>query len=609
MKNKPFPRKRLVFSLLAAALLTALMLSGLLSSVSYTLSDALYQQPQALDGNVLLIGIDDRAIDELGRFGDWGREVMAEALEILNADPENRPAVIGLDVLFTGDTDPLSDARLAAAAALHGNVVTATSATFGAALVENADDGFYMDPFSIMAYAEPYKALLDASHQGHINAMMDKDGILRHALFQIDLADGESVPSFHQQLYRLYAEQQGLDPALSPPTNEQHFWYLPFQAAPGDYDEGISLVDLLAGTVPPDLFADKVVIIGPYTTGLQDYYPTAIDHAQYMFGMEYQANALDAMIRGDFKTELPPLPQAILLFCVSLLAAFCFWNRRPLIAVLLWLAFSMGFVLLALLLYHLGYVVQLLYFPLSVTVLVIGGVVLNYLRAAMEKQVITNTFKRYVAPEIVTELLREGTDSLALGGKLTDIAVLFVDIRGFTTLSERLAPEQVVEILNRYLSLISHCILENGGTLDKFIGDCAMAFWGAPLPQEDCIYKAVKSAMEMIEGVKALSEETAQQYGREVSFGVGVHFGPAVVGNIGAENRMDYTAIGDTVNTAARLESNAPGGQILVSRAVFEAVSGRVAFTSLGTEIKLKGKSADFEIFRVDGLSAKEEGD
>ncbi|MEG0650341.1 MAG: adenylate/guanylate cyclase domain-containing protein, partial [Oscillospiraceae bacterium] len=172
----------------------------------------------------------------------------------------------------------------------------------------------------------------------------------------------------------------------------------------------------------------------------------------------------------------------------------------------------------------------------------------------------------------------------------------------FTTMSEALEPKTVVEILNNYLTLTSTCILNNGGTLDKFVGDATMAFWGAPLPQDDCIFKAVKTALDMVEGSVKLSEELQAKFGRTVSFGIGVHYGSAVVGNIGSPTRMDYTAIGDTVNTSARLEANAPGGTILVSRAVADALEGRVRFTTLGDSIKLKGKAEGFEILKVDGM-------
>ena len=203
----------------------------------------------------------------------------------------------------------------------------------------------------------------------------------------------------------------------------------------------------------------------------------------------------------------------------------------------------------------------------------------------------------------MAELLRKGSDALELGGKTYDIAVLFVDIRGFTSMSESLDPPTVVEIINRYLTLTTECIMRHHGTLDKFVGDCTMAFWNAPLPQEDPIYLACCAAMDMVEGSKALGQELMERFGRSVSFGVGVHYGPAVVGNIGAPKRMDYTAIGDTVNTASRLESNAPAGTIYISRVVADALGDRAKTTSLGGTIKLKGKAEGFEILTLDELN------
>ena len=145
--------------------------------------------------------------------------------------------------------------------------------------------------------------------------------------------------------------------------------------------------------------------------------------------------------------------------------------------------------------------------------------------------------------------------------------------------------------------------MRHHGTLDKFVGDCTMAFWNAPLAQEDPVYLACRAAMDMVEGSKALGAQLQERFGRTVSFGVGVNYGPAVVGNIGAPKRMDYTAIGDTVNTASRLEANAPGGTIFISRAVADELGDRAKTTSLGGSIKLKGKAEGFEILTLDELN------
>ena len=401
---------------------------------------------------------------------------------------------------------------------------------------------------------------------------------------------------------RKYRESQGQEPPALPPVDSRGFWYLPFCGVPGDFDQSISVADLLSGAIPPEEFAGRIVLIGPWAAGLQDSYLTAADHGRQMYGVEYQANAIQALLWGDFKQEAGESVQLLALFLILLAAFAGFWRRRMAVSTLLWAGLAGGWLLLCRVLYQRGIVLHVLWVPVGVTILYVGCIASNYIQSALEKRRVTSTFKRYVAPEIVSEILKEGSDALELGGKLTNIAVLFVDVRGFTPMSELLKPGQVVEILNRYLTLISDCILKNGGTLDKFVGDAAMAFWGAPLPQEDFVMHAVQAAMDMVAGSQVLSEELLEQYGRTVSFGIGVHLGEAVVGNIGSPVRMDYTAIGDTVNTAARLEANAPGGAIYISRAVADALEGRIRATSLGGSVPLKGKKEGFEVLTLDAI-------
>lgn len=611
--------KKICVCLLAAAAMTALCGSGLLYRPDNALSDRLYQKPQALDGNIAILEIDQRSLDELGPIQNWGRGLMADIIRRLCTDPENAPAVIGLDILYSGETEAAGDQALADACSLGVPVVAACAADFGSRLVTAEDGSFYMDPSSIVGFDGPYDALSSAAAAaGHINTMLDEDGVLRHAIWRLKLPDGSEVPSLAAQICRIYTEKMDLrgedggqsagpetepGPETAPHIDEHSLWYVPFRAAPGGYSDGYSVSGLLDGTLPPEIFADKIVLIGPYASGLQDHFITSIDRAQHMYGVEYQANQIDALLHGDRKAEALLFPQLLTVFFLSALCLYFFLDRRILISVAVWSAVCCFSLIFCVLLYQNGTVLRALYVPFSVTLLFIASVALNYTRAALDKRRVTNTFQRYVAPEIVRELLHDGSDSLETGGRLTEIAVLFVDIRGFTTMSERLAPAQMVHILNRCLTLTADCILENGGTLDKFIGDCTMAFWGAPLPQKDSIFKAVKTALDMQERSRRLNESLRAQCGFTVSFGIGIHCGPAVVGNIGSPFRMDYTAIGDTVNTASRLESNAPPGNILVSAAVADAVRDRVQLTSLGTNITLKGKTEGFEIFRVDGLS------
>ena len=598
--------RALLAGVLAAALFAGICASNIMYAQDTYLSDALYQKPSPQDGQIVLINIDQASLDALGPFPAWGRALMGDVINILNEDPAQAPAVIALDVLYVGASDdPDGDAYLAEACANSCPVVTACAGTFGTQIAENADGSFYMDDYALTAYDEPYEDLKNATWQGHINSMFDADGVLRHGIWQIDLPGGEEIPSFHRQIYERYCEQTGQETSTVPVTDSDHRYYIPFQGQPGAYSDGYGVIDLLNGEIDPSAYAGKIVMIGPYAAGMQDDFATAIDHAGKMYGIEYQANMVDALLHGQTKREAGHMPQVIAVFAVTLLWALIFSNRRLRTAIVGWLCTVAGYLGICVAAYAKGVVLSPLYIPMAVTILFVYSIASNYLRAALEKRRVTATFQRYVAPEIVAELLKEGSDAAALGGKLCDIAVLFVDIRGFTTMSEILKPEEVVQILNRYLTLTSTCIFDNSGTLDKFVGDCTMAFWGAPLPQEDSIYKAVKTAFDMIERSEALQKELEEKFGRTVSFGVGVHYGPAVVGNIGAPNRMDYTAIGDTVNTAARLEANAPGGCIYVSHTVAEALAGRVRFTSLGDTVPLKGKAAGFEVLRAEELLEK----
>lgn len=594
----------LVFSILASILCYLRIFYAQDSFVA----DAMYQtaRPQAED--IVLINIDQQSLDELGPFASWGRGLMGDVINILNQDPDNAPAVIGLDVLYVGHSDdPDGDAYLVDACANSCPVVVACAGTFGTQTVEQEDGSFYVDNNALFAFDEPYEELKAVTYPGQINSMFDDDGVLRHGLWEIKLDDGRSVPAWHRQVYELYCSQTGNEAQTQPDCDRLGRYYVPFQAKPGDFSDGYGVIDLLNGEIPSDYYTGKIVLIGPYAAGMQDDFVTAIDHSQKMYGVEYQANMIQALIRGETKKEVSRLPQALLVLFVSLILGIFFIDRKMFPATLVWLVTSGAYIAICLFAGGKGYLLSPLYLLLCITMMYVISVAFNYIRAALEKRRVTSTFQRYVAPEIVHELLEEGGEATELGGRECEIAVLFVDIRGFTTMSEKLEPARVVEILNEYLTLTTDCVFKNHGTLDKFVGDCTMAFWGAPLPQEDCIFKAVKAGFDMIEGAKSLSQELKERYGETVDFGVGVNFGKAVVGNIGAKNRMDYTAIGDTVNTAARLEANAPGGKIYVSRTVADALQGRVRFESLGDTIQLKGKAAGFEILSAVELLDKGE--
>jgi PAS domain S-box-containing protein len=205
-------------------------------------------------------------------------------------------------------------------------------------------------------------------------------------------------------------------------------------------------------------------------------------------------------------------------------------------------------------------------------------------------------FERMVSPAVINQLDPNG---LQLGGKRVDLTVLFADIRGFTTYSEQTSPEQLVSILNRYLAAMAEAVLSQEGTIDKFLGDAVMAWFNAPIPQPDHTLRAVKSALLLRERVENLYQELPED--SHLAFGVGIHYGDAVLGLIGTDRRLEYTAISDSVNTAKRIQENSARNQILISKEAYERVKDQVEAKEHAS-MAVKGKSQPVEVYEVQGL-------
>ncbi|HEY6415978.1 MAG TPA: adenylate/guanylate cyclase domain-containing protein [Acidimicrobiales bacterium] len=222
-------------------------------------------------------------------------------------------------------------------------------------------------------------------------------------------------------------------------------------------------------------------------------------------------------------------------------------------------------------------------------------------KSLRDKHMIERAFSSYVAREVADAILRD-PEHLVLAGERCDVSVLFCDLRGFTSLAERLPPEQVVLLLNQFYTLAVDSTFKHGGTLDKFLGDGVMAIFGAPIRHPDHATQAVRAAVAMRAAAEELSDKRQREGKLPITVGIGVSAGEAVAGTMGTEDRMEYTVVGDSVNLAARLEAEAQPGQILVSGATFERVREVVWARSLGL-IKLKGKEEPVEAYEVLGLA------
>lgn len=570
---------------------------GAAGSWDARISDWLNQKESVTNKKIYIIGIDDKTLEKYGPVNTWSRNIPAKLVETLNADENTHPAVIGFDVIYSENVDETADRHFAEVCKKAGNVVAAMSFSFKEQPETEEDGTVVYNPYHVEDVITPYQSLLESVTCGFANTTIDSDGCVRQAMAYID-NEGESVYSLSFQCYKKYLASQGREAVLPDTYGRNNSFYFSYSGKPGGYNL-VSMADVLDGTVDAGIFQDAIVLVGAYAVGMQDAYPPAISHNSQMYGVEIHANIIEALLEG--KTQLPvsPLPYAIVAGLVCGIFFLLVRKTKIVISSLLLAVFVMADLILTKVFYASSMITPVILTPVVLAVIYLIRLIQGYLVEIHRRRHVLNVFKQYVAPQVVDKISKDKDFELVLGGENRHIAVLFVDIRGFTTMSESLRPGEVVEILNEYLSLTTRSIFDNGGTLDKFVGDATMAVFNAPFDLDDYIFRAVCTAWDMKAGADAIAHQFEKRFGKSVAFGIGINCGEAVVGNIGCDFRMDYTAIGDTVNTAARLESNAERGQILISEQVYEAVKDRVEVTPIG-QIPLKGKSNGVYVYQLD---------
>ncbi|MCQ2082165.1 MAG: adenylate/guanylate cyclase domain-containing protein [Lachnospiraceae bacterium] len=592
-------KKTILVSLIAGALTFLISLSGLFNRIDYMLTDALYQSPLVPDSNIKIIAIDEKSMNELGAYKTWSRDYYASLLKVLYEDEETAPAVTVFDLILQGNTDEKKDHQFAMEAKNAGGIVCATNMVFKDAIETNEAGEKYLNRLHTELIEYPYDELMEYSVTGFANTINDStDSVIRD--FFPTLSDGEKkVPSLALATAKVLEEKKLLTISI-PDIEEKSSLMIRYTGKPGDY-EVLSFSDVINGKIPKAAFKNSFIFVGAYAPGMMDAYNVPTSYSEQMYGVEIHANILESIANGRYMERtgvlIPSLVFAVVVFLFMLLAQ----NVSLLISGII------GLFLIALELF-IGKMMSENHIYLSLVGFVIciilgyaGIIVIHYLKEIVQRRRVLKAFRQYVAPEVVESIAKKGNFELKLGGQKRDIAVLFVDIRGFTPLSEALGPEKVVEILNEYLTLTTTSIFNNYGTLDKFVGDATMAVFNSPFDLDDYVFKAVNAALDIVAGSSKIRQRALELAGCEVGFGVGVNCGDAVVGNIGCDFRMDYTAIGDTVNTAARLEANAKAGQVLVSQAVVDALEGRIEVEPVG-EIPLKGKSIPLMVYELKGV-------
>ena len=556
--------------------------------------------------------------DSLRRFGQWPwpRHLIAQLLKILT---EGGAAAIGLDILlseedntsplqlqkglqkffgiavgFSGLPASLEDNDLLLAEVmrqtpticgvfLHFNKDTAKALPEGAGqvlgVVDQTPPGC-PPPRERLLRAHggtpPIAVLRPVAPLGSINVAPDPDGIVRAVPLVVQVDNEIHANLGLRALMRgmglrtliLQSGPDGLQALrigkFTVPVTPEGLMHVPFRGPRKTYPY-FSAADILEGKIPSSEIQGRVFIVGTSAPGLLDIRAQPLDPVYP--GVEVHTTVIDAIL-SQRSIQVPPwIPGAQVLgigiICVLGTAAFAL--STPVIYLPLTLGLSVGTVWASWRIFEAGIFFSPQYMLLTIIALATALLAVRFWQENRQRRVLRQAFSRYVAPDLVDRISDRGGDILA--GEEREVTLMFTDIRSFTSISEKLAPEQVVGMLNRYFTPMTAIIRSSSGTVDKFIGDAIMAFWNAPLDVQHHELRAVRSAMAMHTALAALNEDLEQEMGIRLAMGAGVHTGRVYVGNMGSAELLDYTCIGDTVNLASRLEGMCPvyGVGIVVS--------------------------------------------
>ena len=586
-------------------------------SLNEQISDGwLYQSESVSTLPISIVRIDEKTLKAIGQPSGWSRQVYADLVNKLNQSDEVHPAVIAFDLLFTGYKDQEGDRAFVEAASKYDNVVVGINSY----RYEMGSGDETLTEYNLIHtdIEYPYQELLEKVSLGltNIAANTNRFGFITNVSTGT-WCEGKWYDCYASAALKKFTEyvaQNKKFAALHPEytdftvpdysTYDRNSFHFSYTSGSADFDS-ISLIDLLNDETgrQAERFAGCIVLVGASATGLQDQFNILFSKEAMMYGVEIHANIMEAIYEDKIQVPADYKILGIIYALISFGMCMALLSVDIIKGIIIGAAGLIIHLIVSLIFYNNGVYFGILYMGVTCILFIIGAIFFHYLNARSERVKINNAFRMYVAPEIVDDVAGSGTYQLHLGGRHKDIAVLFVDIRGFTTMSENLAPEEVVDILNEYFGVITDAIFKNKGTLDKFIGDAAMAVFNSPFDLDDYVYRAVSTACDIAKASEALGEKLMERFGKKVSYGIGVNCGEAIIGNIGSNFRMDYTAIGDTVNTASRLESNAKAGEILISEEVKKRLEGRLVTEDVG-EIPLKGKSKKIFVYRV--LSLKD---
>jgi adenylate cyclase len=575
--------------LVAAAVALVAEGAGILSSQEQATVDVRFavRGHQSVPKNIVVVAIDNQSLDHLGLGLPIPRHWHARVIDRLR---KAGAKVIAYDLQFTTGTGPhgttsQDDIDLFDAAARAGNLVFSTT---------------------------------EVDANGHTN-VLGGDANLRsiHAV----AADGQLRTDAGGVIRRVPYDIQGLK-TLGIVTAERALGHPIRRSALGGATGWIDYVGpqgsfrtvpferVIDGTFPPRLFRDAIVVVGVTDPTAQDAHPTAAGHG-FMPGAEIQANAIWTAMRGFPLKSVPSGVNKLLVVLLAFLAPLLSLRLSPFRAFAIAIGVGIAFAVAVQLSFDHNRVVAFIYPLTALGLSAIGSVAVGSILEVFERERIRDVFGRFVPEQVVDEVLKQTEDGLHLGGKLRICTMMFTDLRGFTTFSESLPAEQVIGLLNQYLSAMSDAILAHEGTIVSYMGDGIMAVFGAPLPQDDHADRAVATALDMLENRLPAFNEWMHEQGFERGFkmGIGLNTGPFMSGNVGSERRLEYTAIGDTINTASRLEGMTKGTPyaLFIADDTREALMREVSEMIYIDELPVRGRKEPIKLWSIDHSAVMKE--
>lgn len=548
---------------------------------------------------IVIVAIDDHSFNWTGLQWPWPRSYLAGIVQQIN---RGGGKIVGIDILlFEPDSDPANDEALAQALSQAPYAVSIVQ------IFQNTVEGFTFP--TIQQPIPAYREVLDGA--GITNVFRDEDAIVR----SVQASDSfNNLPYYHWAF-----EVAKLHLGVESPTNLTST-SLTFNGQTVPLSQGRLLVNFAGpagayltysasevhdGIVlekNPDAFRNKIALIGATTITLQDIYPTPLSASIPMPGVEIVANTIDTILQEKYLSIAPPWAALAATLAAAFLAYLITLSKRPSLTIGLLIASMAGYLIAAFLVF-----VRERYILPIVTpqIMLFLGVVLPTLEQAvsqeLEKRRVHTLFSRFISPEMVDQMI--ATQDLRSLNKRADLTILFSDIRGFTTLSEKLTPEELVALLNPYLEAMSKMINQHGGTVDKYEGDAVMAFFGEPVPYKDHAVRALRAALDMRKALNDLKAQWAKE-GRpsDIEMGIGINSGDVFVGLLGSEQRITYTVIGDNANLAARLQdlTKTYSTPILISESTYQQAKHEFD-AELVDSVIVKGKTQPVNVYKVIG--------